>query len=86
MTGNAAGANNTAFLYDSAGNDVFVANAAYSYLYGGGFWNQANGFSTVVGYSTGGADQAIRAGDPRSGAFHTTTAEPEPSVAKPRRG
>ena len=60
VTGSAtAGGSDTAYLYDTAGNDVFVSTAAYSYLQGGGLTNVAAGFRTVLASATaGGTDVA----------------------------
>jgi hypothetical protein len=63
------GGSDTAYFYDSPGNDTFTAYADYNKTgkpfatmtgtYGGGFANSATGFATNVAYSTnGGSDTA----------------------------
>ncbi len=41
-----------AYLYDSAGDDTLNARPEYAYLSGTGFFNYAEGFGTVLTYST----------------------------------
>ena len=52
--GNAGGVGDIAKMFDSAGNDVFVARPAVSQMSGVGYMNQASGFGHVYGYSTPG--------------------------------
>jgi hypothetical protein len=59
---NSAGPNDVASLYDTPGNDAYVAASTYAYLQGGGQLAQANGFRSVYGYSTTGSDQAYLLG------------------------
>ena len=57
------GTNDRVYLYDSAGNDSFVATPTSSYLTGTGFYNSASGFRSVYAYATagnaGGGDRAF---------------------------
>ena len=55
-----AGGNDRAELFDSAGDDNFVATTAYGALYGEGFYNRAYSFEMVDARSTrGGNDAAL---------------------------
>ena len=47
-------------LFDSAGNDTFVATPSYAKLYGDGFYNYASDFDRVYAYAReGGNDRAF---------------------------
>ena len=48
----AAGGNDTAYLYDSAGNDMFVATPTYRELSGAGYDSYAKGFSNLFAYAS----------------------------------
>ena len=50
------GGTDRAYLYDSAGDDVYVAHPSSALLYGDGFFNQAYGFDRVNAYSTAGGN------------------------------
>lgn len=53
------GTNDTANFFDTAGNDTFTAQVAYTIMSGTGFLNQAVGFGAVVGTAgNGGTDVA----------------------------
>jgi hypothetical protein len=59
ITANSEGGSDVARLYDSAGDDTFVADPTYGQLSGNGFSNRANGFRYVFAYaSEGGNDTA----------------------------
>jgi subtilisin family serine protease len=55
---NSGGGGDLVRMYDSAGNDTFVANPTTATLSGGGFTNVANGFARVEGIASRGNDQA----------------------------
>ncbi|MHC4176686.1 MAG: Ig-like domain-containing protein, partial [Planctomycetota bacterium] len=64
------GGNDKAYLYDSAGNDVFVATTASGTLSGDGFRNCARGFDRVWAFATaGGNDLAIFSDSPGNDVF-----------------
>ena len=48
------GGDDVAYLYDSAGDDRFIATPRYGKLYGDGFSNRAVSFRYVYAYATGG--------------------------------
>ena len=48
-----------AVLYDSLGDDMYVAWWNRTVLYGSGFWNDARGFDRTTAYSSQGNDQAV---------------------------
>jgi hypothetical protein len=53
------GPTDRAYLHDSPGNDVFVGRPTYAYLYGSGFFEQADGFGVVLAVAqAGGRDTA----------------------------
>jgi hypothetical protein len=52
------GGNDTANLYDSAGNDSFYGSSNFSSLSGQGFSNAAYGFATVNAFHSSGSDSA----------------------------
>ncbi len=52
-------ADESAFLYDSPGNDTFAGTPTYAYLKGTGFYNLVSGFGTVSAYASQGNDQAL---------------------------
>jgi hypothetical protein len=54
-----AGGNDTAYLYDSTGNDTFYGHQTYSYLSGAGFFNYVNAFDKVYAYATAGGTNDI---------------------------
>jgi hypothetical protein len=51
-------ANDTAYLYDSPGNDTFDAYPDHSILYGSDYYTRLDQFGTVYAYSSGGNDVA----------------------------
>jgi hypothetical protein len=53
------GPGDAAFLYDGAGNDLFVATPTYAYLQAGTSLNIVSGFSSVQANSTAGSDLAL---------------------------
>jgi hypothetical protein len=70
-SGNGGG---SAFLYGApSGGDVFVDTSAQAYLYGAGFFNQANRFQTVVATAGAGTDQAYLFGGANSAFVGTPT-------------
>lgn len=52
------GSSDLAILFDSIGNDSYVADPAWGMMSGDGFQNQALGFGIIIGRSTNGVDQA----------------------------
>ncbi len=52
--GDAGGVGDRAYLYDSAGNDLFSGRPTYGVLSGTGFYNHAENFDKVYAYSTAG--------------------------------
>ena len=52
--GDAGGVGDRAYLYDSAGNDVLIADSNHALLKGTGFSNDAAGFDKVYAYATAG--------------------------------
>lgn len=58
ITVNSGGGADVARFYDSAGNDLFVADAATATLSGGGYSNTANGFARVEATASRGTDVA----------------------------
>jgi len=58
VVGISQGGSDAAYLYGSAGNDVFVATASYAYLRAGSTFTQVSGFHSVYAYGQGGSDQA----------------------------
>jgi hypothetical protein len=59
-------------LYDSVGDDIFVATPTYSYLAGTGYLVVASGFGRVSGYSTAGHDAAYFFDSPGDDLFRAT--------------
>jgi hypothetical protein len=52
----APGTHDSAYLYDTAGNNVFAATPTSASFQGGGFFNQAVGFATVVATAAAGTN------------------------------
>jgi hypothetical protein len=62
-------AGDRANLTGSAGADVFVGTPTYAYLYGAGYFNQANGFGVVLAAGAGGSDNAYLYDGPGNDVF-----------------
>ena len=59
VSASATGADDTARLYDSSGDDTYEAQANASRIHGIGFDVQAQGFGRVYAYASGGVDRAL---------------------------
>jgi hypothetical protein len=68
-TGNSRGG---ADLYDSVGDDIFVATPTYAYMAGTGYLVVATGYGRVSGYSTAGHDVAFLFDSPGDDLFRGT--------------
>lgn len=51
-----AGGNDTADLYDSAGDDIFYGRSSYAYLFSAGGYRYASNFENVTAHATVGND------------------------------
>jgi hypothetical protein len=58
-----------AYFTGSAGADVFVGTPTYAYLYGAGYWDQANGFGVALAVGAGGNDRAYLYDGPGNDVF-----------------
>ena len=58
-----------AYLTGSAGADVFVGTPTYAYLYGAGYFNQADGFGVALAVGAGGGDRAYLYDGPGNDVF-----------------